>query len=49
MAAREGGRGATFTVQMGVGRTKWQESRVVMRPEGPGGARCITITKPGEH
>jgi hypothetical protein len=46
MAAREGGRSVTFTMQMGVGRTKWQEYRIVMSPEGPGGAACVTIMKP---
>jgi hypothetical protein len=49
MAALEAGdRAATFTLQMGVGRTKWQEYRIVMSPEGPGGAACITIMKPDE-
>jgi hypothetical protein len=49
IAARGGGGSeATFTVQMGVGRSKWQEYRVVMSPEGPEGAGCVTIMKPGE-
>ena len=49
MAAREGVREARFTVMMAVGRSKYQEYRVVMSPEGPGGAACITIMKPGEN
>lgn len=48
MAAREGGCSATITVQMGVGRRKWQEYRLVMSHDGPGGAGCITIMKPHE-
>jgi hypothetical protein len=47
--AREGGREATFTVMMAVGRSKYQEYRVVISSEGPGGAGCITIMKPGEE
>ena len=44
MAAREGGgREATFTVQMGVGRSKWQQYRVVMSPDGPGGEGCGAV------
>ena len=49
MAAREGGcQQALFAVQMAVGRSKWQEYRMVMSAEAPGGAACITIMKPGE-
>jgi hypothetical protein len=48
MATRDGGREAKFTVLMDLGRSKWQEYKMVMSPEAPGGAACITIMRPGE-
>jgi hypothetical protein len=48
MATRDGGREARFTVLMDVGRSKWQEYRMVMSPEAAGGAACITIMEPEE-
>ena len=48
MAARNGGRQAEFTVLLDLGRSKWQRYKMVMSPEGPGGAACVTIMKPQE-
>jgi hypothetical protein len=47
MAAREGGGStAMFTVLMDGSR--YQPDRMVMSPDVPRGAGCITIMKPGE-